>query len=112
MRLRLVACICALLIGSLLVTTPAAAAVPVRRDIHFPVEGAVRFRPDFGSPRIGHTHQGNDIMGDRLQPLLSTVDGVVTKVIADRGGTGGNYLIIEDAAGWEYRYLHINNDSP
>jgi len=108
---RLLACTCALLIGVLLLGVPAAAAAPPRRDIHFPVEGAVRFRPDFGAPRVGHTHQGNDLMGDRLQPLLSVVDGVVTKVRAAYG-TAGNYLAIEDAAGWEYRYMHLNNDSP
>ena len=111
MTRRIVACICALLIGFVLHGAPAAEAAPARRDIHFPVEGAVRFRPDFGAPRVGHTHQGNDLMGDRLQPLLSTVDGVVTKVLADRG-TAGNYLVITDAAGWAYRYMHINNDTP
>jgi hypothetical protein len=82
------------------------------RAIHFPVEGEVHFTDDFGAPRVGHTHQGNDVMGDRMQPLLSAVDGTVTKIITDRGGTGGNYLFITDAQGWEYRYLHVNNDTP
>jgi len=73
----------------------------------------VRFRADFGAPRVGHTHQGNDLMGERMQPLLSTVDGTVTRLVNDRPGrTAGNYLVIEDAAGWEYRYLHVNNDTP
>ena len=111
MTRRIVACLGALLIGFALHGVPAAEAAPARRDIHFPIEGAVRFRPDFGAPRVGHTHQGNDLMGERLQPLLSAVDGVVTKVRADHG-TAGNYLAIEDAAGWEYRYMHLNNDSP
>ena len=102
----------ALLLVPLLALAPRAEALPTMRDIHFPVEGAVRFRPDYGAPRVGHTHQGNDLMGDKMQPLLSTVDGVVTKVITDRGGTAGNYLIIEDGQGWEYRYLHVNNDTP
>ena len=89
-----------------------ATALPAMRAIHFPVEGAVHFRADFGNPRVGHTHQGNDLVGDRLQPLLSAVDGTVTKVVVDKGGTAGNYLIVTDAEGWEYRYLHMNNDSP
>ena len=109
---RTAALVSALLLVPLLALAPRAEALPTMRDIHFPVEGAVRFRPDFGAPRVGHTHQGNDLMGDQMQPLLSTVDGVVTKVITDRGGSAGNYLIIEDAQGWEYRYLHVNNDTP
>jgi hypothetical protein len=101
------------LLGALLLPAAPAAAAPVVRPIHFPVEGAVRFRPDFGNPRVGHTHQGNDLMGDRMQPLLSAVDGTVMRVVNDRpGGTAGNYLVIEDSAGWEYRYLHVNNDTP
>ena len=92
---------------------PAEAVTPTIRAIHFPVEGPVRFREDFGDPRIGHRHQGNDLMGERMQPLLSTVDGIVTRLVNDRpGSTAGNYLVIEDADGWEYRYLHVNNDSP
>jgi hypothetical protein len=109
---RMLVLLCALVLGSLLVVAPRADALPTMRAIHFPVEGEVHFRDDFGAPRIGHTHQGNDLMGDRLQPLLSAVDGTVTTMQVDRGGTGGNYLFIRDAAGWTYRYLHINNDTP
>jgi hypothetical protein len=109
---RILVLFCALVFGSFLAVAPRADALPTMRSIHFPVEGEVHFRDDFGAPRIGHTHQGNDLMGNRLQPLLATVDGTVTTMQADRGGTGGNYLIIRDGAGWTYRYLHINNDSP
>jgi hypothetical protein len=110
---RTAAFLIALLVAAPVSLPRAAADAPVVRAIHFPVEGAVRFREDFGDPRVGHTHQGNDLMGERLQPLLSTVDGVVTKVVNERpGSTAGNYLVIEDAEGWEYRYLHVNNDTP
>jgi hypothetical protein len=97
----------------MLVLAPRADALPAMRAIHFPVEGEVHFYDDFGNARVGHTHQGNDVIGDQLQPLLSAVDGTVTKLVNDRpGGTAGNYLVIEDAQGWEYRYLHVNNDTP
>jgi len=89
-----------------------ATAEPEFRVIHFPVEGAVRFSDDFGAPRTGHTHQGNDLFGAKLQKLLSTVDGTVTYTKVDSGGTSGNMLTIKDADGWTYRYMHINNDSP
>ena len=85
---------------------------PPYRVIHFPVEGAVSFSDDYGAPRVGHTHEGNDLMGKRLQKLLSTVDGTVTFVRSDSAGTSGNMLTVRDADGWSYRYMHINHDSP
>ena len=61
------------------VAAPAEAATT--RGIHFPVEGPVRFRPDFGAPRGGGTrsHAGNDIFGEKLQPLVSTASGTVVR---------------------------------
>ena len=44
---------------------------PEYREIHFPVDGAVSFSDDFGDPRVGHTHEGNDLMGKKLEPLLA-----------------------------------------
>jgi hypothetical protein len=92
--------------------SPASAAETVR-PVHFPVEGAVRFRDDFGEPRGGGTrrHAGTDIYGEKLQPLLAAVDGVVARVGVS-SGISGNYLVIRDAAGWEYFYIHVNNDTP
>jgi hypothetical protein len=89
-----------------------AAAEPEYRRIHFPVEGAVSFSDDFGAPRTGHTHEGNDLMGKKLQHLLAAVDGTVTYAKVDLTGTSGNMLTIKDAEGWQYRYIHINNDTP
>ncbi|MDQ1439301.1 MAG: hypothetical protein QOK43_2930 [Acidimicrobiaceae bacterium] len=90
----------------------AAQADPAYREIHFPVEGAVSFSDDFGAPRVGHTHEGNDLMGKKLQHLLATTDGTVTYAKTDTTGTSGNMLTIRDADGWSYRYMHINNDTP
>jgi hypothetical protein len=89
------------------------AAADTVRPIHFPVEGAVRFRDDWGDPRGGGTrqHRGNDLAGRKLQPLLAAADGVVARTGVD-DGISGNYLVIRDAAGWEYLYIHVNNDTP
>ena len=97
--------------GLPLAASPAAAATV--RPIHFPVEGAVRFRDDFGDPRGGgtRTHKGTDVMGDKLQPLLAAAHGTVVRVRTD-AGISGNYLAIRDAGGWEYLYIHVNNDTP
>ncbi len=83
------------------------------RSFRFPVEGPVRFSNDFGAPRSGgRQHKGNDLMGTRLQKLLAARDGVVTFVRHDTSTNSGNMLVLRDAEGWEYWYMHINNDTP
>ena len=86
---------------------------PEYREIHFPVEGAVSFSDDFGDPRSGgRTHEGNDLMGKKMQRLLAATDGTVTMAKLDASGLSGNMLTIKDADGWSYRYIHVNNDTP
>ncbi len=83
------------------------------RSIRFPVEGRVSFRNDFGDPRSGgRTHQGNDLMGAKLQRLLAVRDGVITYLRWEPSGLSGNMCVLTDADGWEYWYIHLNNDSP
>jgi hypothetical protein len=85
----------------------------VVRRITVPVEGAFTYRDDFGEPRAGHTHQGNDLMVPKLRPLLAVTDATVRRIFVDNGtATQGNMLVLRDAEGWEYWYLHINNDTP
>jgi hypothetical protein len=92
---------------------PRRAVAAAGRPFLFPVEGAVRFRDDFGAPRSGgRQHKGNDLMGQKLQKLLATRDGVVTFVRRDSSSNSGNMLALRDAEGWEYWYMHINNDTP
>lgn len=90
-----------------------AAAQQVTRDITFPVEGPVTFRDDFGEPRAGHTHIGNDIIGGigKGQHLLAAVDGVVEYVVFPEA-VWGYEIIIRDSEGYTYHYIHINNDTP
>ncbi len=89
---------------------PAAAAVV--KPIAFPVDGPVRYTADFGAPRSGHTHEGNDIMGRKLLPELAAVDGTVLRVKFDNLSAGGNSVTIKGADGWTYHYIHVNNDRP
>jgi hypothetical protein len=87
-------------------------AVVVRR-ITVPVEGTFTYRDDFGDPRAGHTHQGNDLMVPKLRPLLAAADATVRRIFVDNGtASQGNMLVLRDAEGWEYWYIHINNDTP
>ncbi len=122
MRLRRLAVCFIALVGALAaagVAAPSASAsrTPTGaeyRRIRFPVDGAVHYTDDFGACRSGCTrrHEGNDIMGAKLMRELAAVDGRVTFVRSDASGSSGNMLEIEDADGWTYVYIHINNDTP
>jgi hypothetical protein len=90
---------------------PLPASAATTRDIVFPVVGATSFRDDFGDPRVGHTHQGNDIFGVKGLPLVATVDGVVEWVTTPRTGRGLQFSI-KDSDGYSYWYIHVNNDTP
>lgn len=83
----------------------------VVRPMAFPVEGTVNWTDTFGACRSGcsRAHEGQDLMGKKLQKLLACVDGTV---VALRHETSGNSLYLQDADGWYYAYLHINNDTP
>ena len=82
------------------------------RPITFPVAGPVSYVNDFGACRDGcrRAHRGNDVIGDRLQPLLAMHDGVVDHLVDH--ATAGYGVVIRDDEGWEYRVYHVNNDTP
>lgn len=92
-----------------LLITPANAAE--MRDITFPVIGSVNYSDDFGAPRSGHTHEGNDIFGNKGLALVAAVDGTV-RYVAWPEPEYGYYVSITDKDGYKYNYLHINNDTP
>ena len=83
------------------------------RSIVFPVAGPVTYSDDFGNCRdlCDRRHAGNDIVGLRLQPLLAAADGVVDHLV-DNHPTAGWGVVVTDVEGWEYRYFHVNNDTP
>jgi hypothetical protein len=95
-----------------LAAPPAAAAVV--KPIVFPVDGQVTYTDTFGACRDGCTrrHEGQDLMGKKMMPLLAAVDGVVHRVSFNNTSSGGNSVTIRGADGWTYHYLHVNNDTP
>ena len=105
-----------------LLGSPAAAATVAPdaetavRPIVFPVAGPNTYSDTFGACRSGCTrgHEGTDIMTKKLTELVAPRDATVTwlKDTATPDGSQGNYLMLRDADGWEYWYIHINNDSP
>lgn len=113
-----------LILGTLATTTePASAAVVAEdydtaiKEIVFPVGGTkYSYSDTFGACRSGCTrgHEGTDIMAAKLTPLLAAKDATVkwTKATATPDGSEGNYIMLVDSDGYEYWYIHVNNDSP
>lgn len=90
----------------------AVAQTAVVRDIVFPVDGQHSFSDDFGDPRSGgRTHEGIDIISAKLTPVVAAADGVISYLVNPEG-SWGYAIYLEDNEGWQYRYLHINNDTP
>jgi hypothetical protein len=74
----------------------------------FPVVGNVTFSDDFGDPRPGGSHEGNDIMSRRHQPAVAFERGRVDKHVGSTLGTCMLYL--HGQSGMTYVYIHLNND--
>jgi len=82
------------------------------RPIVYPVDGDVYYSDTWLAPRgSGRRHLGVDMMGDKLIPLLAARAGCITW-LRYGGPGGGNMVTLTDSDGWEYRYIHINNDTP
>ncbi len=93
-------------------TSKAAENTSTTRDIAFPtVASAIKFTDDFSSPRAGHSHIGNDLIGPKMTPLYAAVDGYVSYLIVPQA-TWGYQITLRDADDWTYHYIHINNDTP
>ncbi|MEX2103498.1 MAG: M23 family metallopeptidase [Gaiellaceae bacterium] len=95
-----------LLAGVFAGTAPARPAMP--QTITFPVAGPGQFTDDYGDPRWGGWHQGNDIMSRRWQPAVAAVNGRVDLHMSSSGRTCMLYL--RHASGATYVYIHLNND--
>ncbi|CAN5872887.1 hypothetical protein BH23ACT4_BH23ACT4_17370 [soil metagenome] len=75
-------------------------------DITFPVAGPNQFSDTWDEARSGgRSHQGTDIMADKMIPVIAAADGVVGWI-----GTTCCYFEI-DHDGFETWYIHLNNDT-
>lgn len=85
-----------------------------QRSIVFPVLGPTTYVDGWGAPRDGGArhHEGTDLIGVRMQPLLAAVDGTVVRLDHTTSGISGGAISIRDADGWRYNYFHLNNDTP
>ena len=108
-------------LATLLVVNATPATAAEVRDITLPVppeavgaraDGGVYWSDTYGACRSGcsRSHEGVDMLGPKLTPLLAANDGYISWMRVD--SSRGNNLVITDDDGWEYHYIHINNDSP
>jgi murein DD-endopeptidase MepM/ murein hydrolase activator NlpD len=84
------------------------------RTIVFPVLGPVAYADGWMDSRDGgrRLHEGTDIVGVQMQPILAAVDGEITRLQPESMGIRGVAITIRDSEGWRYNYFHDNNDTP
>jgi len=89
-------------------TAVAFAASTVPEHIIFPVVGQVQYVDDFGAPRPGGRHQGNDLMAAKKSPAVAAESGKVKYWATSRAA--GCMLYLYGESGTTYYYIHLNND--
>jgi hypothetical protein len=76
--------------------------------IVFPVVGDVQYVDDFGAPRAGGPHQGNDLVAAKKSPAVAAEAGKVKYWTTSR--SAGCMLYLYGQSGTTYDYIHLNND--
>src|SRR2546422_9636080 len=100
---RLLLLICALCVAA----SASAAPLKVPRLI-FPVVGGASYIDDFGAPRPGGPHQGNDLLAARHTPAVAVEPGTVKTWTTS--ASAGCMLYLHGDSGTTYLYIHLNND--
>jgi hypothetical protein len=89
----------------------ASAAVPPKGTVPtliFPVAGATTYIDDFGQPRAGGKHEGNDLMATKKTPAIAVEAGKVK--FWTTSASAGCMLYLYGVSGTMYEYIHLNND--
>jgi peptidase M23-like protein len=89
-------------------TAAAPASVAKVPRLIFPVVGTVTYSDDFGAPRAGGPHQGNDLMAAKKSPAVAAEAGKVKYWTSS--ATAGCMLYLYGESGTTYLYIHLNND--
>lgn len=85
-----------------------AAKGPAPEHIVFPLVGKVQYVDDFGAPRPGGAHQGNDLMAAKRSPAVAAESGKVKYWTTS--ASAGCMLYLYGDSGTVYYYIHLNND--
>src|SRR5438128_11058301 len=87
---------------------PQPSTPPKKPGIIFPVVGPVQYHDDFGEPRTGGPHQGNDILAPKRALAVAAEAGKVE--FWTTSATAGCMLYLYGRGGTTYLYIHLNND--
>jgi hypothetical protein len=79
--------------------------------ITYPIIGSSRFSDDFNASRSDGIHGATDVFANKMQKIVSPVDGTIIAVPYPQPSYG-YYVSIRDAQNYRYNFIHINNDSP
>lgn len=93
------------------VSRQAHAAIDTVRPIVFPVLGGGSYSNDFYAGRDSGIHHATDIFNHKYRELVAVMDGVITHVVTPQASWGYS-ITIRDDEGYNYRYIHLNNDTP
>jgi hypothetical protein len=74
----------------------------------FPVVGQVSYIDDFGDPRPGGRHEGNDLMAAKRSLAVAAEGGTVK--FWTTSANAGCMLYLAGDSGTTYMYIHLNND--
>ena len=78
----------------------------------FPVIGNASYTNDYDAYRsLNGVHRATDIFADKHSKVVSPVDGVITWVSYPQPSWGW-YVQITDYDGFQYNFIHLNNDTP
>src|SRR4051794_25663657 len=101
----LLLCICGLAAAAACASPALGAKVP---QLVFPVLGPVTYTDDFGDPRGGGRHEGNDLMAAKRSLALAVEGGTVK--FWTTSAQAGCMLYLYGDSGTTYLYIHLNND--
>ena len=80
----------------------------------FPVSGPFSFGGAdgrFGTPRSGHTHQGQDLSAAEGTPVVAPIAGVVQTVQYQASGAGHYVVLDSDTEDRDYVFMHLRSGS-
>src|SRR3954447_17844715 len=96
----------------LALATAVAAAAGTGKDsvpkLVFPVVGQVSYTDDFGDPRGGRRHEGNDLMAPKRATAVAVEPGTIK--LWTTSARAGCMLYLYGDSGTTYLYIHLNND--
>jgi peptidoglycan hydrolase-like protein with peptidoglycan-binding domain len=88
-------------------------------QIMYPVAGPSTYKQEWLTTHNPYIHEGVDVFGSRMVPIVAVADGVVADVNWEHDPYGEQDrpieccgLAIRHDSGWESWYLHLNNDTP